>query len=106
MSGKAYCLTQRRLTDDHYLAIALREARDMHKPPITLANSWKHSQNHDQEELLGEIYQWLERETEMGDYVVLDGDDAYVKAIASYAKEHRLVPVRAIWEPEATIRDL
>ena len=106
MSGKAYCLTQRRLTDDHYLAIALREARDMHKPPITLANSWKHSQNHDQEELLGEIYQWLERETEMGDYVVFDGDDAYVKAIAEYAKEHRLVPVRAIWEPEATIRDL
>lgn len=106
MSGKAYCLTQRRLTDDHYLAIALREARDMHKPPITLANSWKHSQNHDQEELLREIYQWLERETEMGDYVVLDGDDAYVKAIATYAKEHRLVPVRAIWEPEATIRDL
>lgn len=106
MSGKAYCLTQRRLTDDHYLAIALREARDMHKPPITLANSWKHSQNHDQEELLGEIYQWLERETEMGDYVVLDGDDAYVKAIATYAKEHRLVPVRAIWEPAATIRDL
>lgn len=106
MSGKAYCLTQRRLTDDHYLAIALREARDMHKPPITLANSWKHSQNHDQEELLSEIYQWLERETEMGDYVVLDGDDAYVKAIATYAKEHRLVPVRAIWEPEATIRDL
>ena len=106
MSGKAYCLTQRRLTDDHYLAIALREARDMHKPPITLANSWKHSQNHDQEELLGEIYQWLERETEIGDYVVLDGDDAYVKAIAAYAKEHRLVPVRAIWEPEATIRDL
>lgn len=106
MSGKAYCLTKRRLTDDHYLAIALREARDMHKPPITLANSWKHSQNHDQEELLGEIYQWLERETEMGDYVVLDGDDVYVKAIATYAKEHRLVPVRAIWEPEATIRDL
>ncbi len=106
MSGKAYCLTQRRLTDDHYLAIALREARDMHKPPITLANCWKHSDKHDQEELLGEIYQWLERETEMGDYVVLDGDDAYVKAIAKFAKDHRLVPVRAVWEPEATIRDL
>lgn len=38
MSGNAFLFTKRRLTDDHYLAIALREARDMKKPPITMTN--------------------------------------------------------------------
>lgn len=107
MSGKAYLLTQRRLTDDHYLAIALREARDMHKPPITMTNFWKHAQNHeDIEAPLADILEWLDREAEIGDYVVLEGDARCVKAVAAHAKEHRLVPVQAIWEPEAAIRDL
>lgn len=107
MSGKAYLLTQKRLTDDHYLAIALREARDMHKPPITLSNFWKHADQHDDiDTQLKEICDWLAREAEIGDHVVLEGNEHCVKTIATYAKEHRLIPVRAIWEPEAAIRDL
>lgn len=107
MSGKAYILTQRRLTDDHYLAIALRKARDMHKPPITMTNFWKHAESYDDIEApLADILAWLDREAEIGDFVVLDGDERLVKRVASHAKEHRLTPVRAIWEPEAAIRDL
>lgn len=107
MSGKAYLLTQRRLTDDHYLAIALREARDMHKPPITMTNFWKHAADHENiDEKLSEILAWLDREAEIGDYVVLEGDAHCVKAVADHAKSHRLIPVQAIWEPEAAIRDL
>lgn len=107
MSGKAFLLTQKRLTDDHYLQIALREARDMMKPPITMSNFWKHADSHDDiEENLQDICAWLEKEAEIGDYVVLEGDEACVKHMASYAKEHRLIPVRAIWEPEPAIRNL
>lgn len=107
MSGKAFLLTQRRLTDDHYLAIALREARDMHKPPITMTHFWKHAEGYeDIEAPLQDILSWLDREAEIGDFVVLEGDERLVKAIASHAKAHRLTPVRAIWEPEAAIRDL
>ena len=47
MSGNAFLFTKRRLTDDHYLAIALREARDMKKPPITMTNFWKHAESYD-----------------------------------------------------------
>lgn len=107
MSGKAFLLTKRRLTDDHYLQISLREARDMQKPPITMTNFWKHAENHDDISApLADILAWLEREAEIGDFVVLDGDERCVKKVAHFAKEHRLIPVRAIWEPEAAIRDL
>ncbi|MDO4281265.1 MAG: hypothetical protein Q4C56_06495 [Peptococcaceae bacterium] len=107
MSGKAFLLTQRRLTDDHYLQVALREARDMHKPPITMSNFWKHADNYDDpSEQLADICKWLDNVAEIGDYVVLDGNDDCVKTIAAHAKDHRLVPVRAIWEPDIAIRDL
>ena len=98
MSGNAYLLTKRRLTDDHYLAIALRGARDMNKPPITIGNVWKHIEQHDdREEQLQEIYNWLEQKATAGDYVVLDGNEECVKAIADYAQKHQLVAVKAIW---------
>lgn len=101
MSGKAYLLTKRRLTDDHYLAIALRGARDMSKPPITIGNVWKHIEQHDdRDEQLEEIYKWLEREATKGDYVVLDGNEECVKAIADYAYQHQLVAVKALWTGE------
>ena len=107
MSGNAFLFTKRRLTDDHYLAIALREARDMHKPPITMTNFWKHAETYeDINAPLADILAWLDREAEIGDYVVLDGDERLVKALAKHAQEHRLIPVRAIWEPEAAIRNL
>lgn len=107
MSGKAFILTKRRLTDDHYLAIALREARDMHKPPITLSNFWKHADvREDKDELMADIEHWLHTNSEIGDYVVLEGDEDCVKRIKKFAKDHRLIPVRAVWEPEAAIRDL
>lgn len=107
MSGNAFLFTKRRLTDDHYLAIALREARDMKKPPITMTNFWKHAESYDDvEKPLHDLLAWLDREAEIGDFVVLDGDERLVKAIAKHAKDHRLTPVRAIWEPEAAIRDL
>ena len=107
MSGKAYLLTKKRLTDDHYLAIALREARDMHKPPITITNAWKHIEEHDdREEQLQEVYTWLESRAEKDDYVVLDGNEECVQAVAKYAKEHELHPVRAIWDPKSIIEDL
>ena len=107
MSGKAFLLTQRRLTDDHYLAIALREARDMHKPPITMTSFWKHADSYDViDEAIQDILNWLDQASEIGDYVVLEGDERCVKKVASHAKAHRLIPVQAIWEPEAAIRDL
>lgn len=107
MSGKAFLLTQRRLTDDHYLAVALREARDMHKPPITMTSFWKHAGDYASvDEQLQGILDWLDREAEIGDYVVLEGDERCVKQVARHAKAHRLVPVQAVWEPEAAIRDL
>ena len=107
MSGNAFLFTKRRLTDDHYLAIALREARDMKKPPITMTNFWKHAESYDDvEKPLHDLLAWLDREAEIGDFVVLEGDERLVKAIAKHAKDHRLIPVRAIWEPAAAIRDL
>ena len=107
MSGNAFLFTKRRLTDSHYLAISLREARDMKKPPITVTNFWKHAEHYDDiSSQLTDILNWLDREAEIGDFVVLDGDERLVKPIAKYAKEHRLIPVRAIWEPEPAIRDL
>lgn len=107
MSGKAFLLTQKRLTDDHLLAIALREARDMQKPPITMTNFWKHAAvREDKEEGLADIQAWIASVAEIGDYVVLEGDEECVKAMKKFAKEKRLVPVRAVWEPEAAIRDL
>jgi len=107
MSGKAFLLTQRRLTDDHYLAIALREARDMHKPPITMTSFWKHADAYESiDKPIHDIFTWLDNAAEIGDYIVLEGDERCVKQVASYAKEHRLVPVQAVWEPEAAIRDL
>lgn len=109
MSGKAHILTQHRLTDDHYLAISLREARDMQKPPITMTNFWKHAESYDDESIeapLTDLCNWLDKEASIGDYVVLEGDPRCVRRITDYAKAHRLIPVKAIWEPEAAIRDL
>ena len=107
MSGKAFLLTSRRLTDDHYLAISLRGARDMQKPPITLSNFWKHAIRYDDPSApMSDLCSWLTREAEIGDYVVLEGVDSLVKELTVFAKNHRLVPVAAIWEPEAAIRDL
>ena len=70
MSGNAFLFTKRRLTDDHYLAIALREARDMKKPPITMTNFWKHAESYDDvEKPLHDLLAWLDREAEIGDYL-------------------------------------
>ncbi len=106
MSGNAFLLTQQRLTDAHYLAIALREARDMQKPPITLNRFWKHPADYENStEQLEEIKKWLDRVTEAGDVVVLEGDDHCVDVIKDYSKEKGLVTVAARWTPEPIIED-
>lgn len=107
MSGNAFLLTKRRLIDAHYLDISLREARDMHKPPITMTNFWKHAENYDDISApLHDILAWLDREASAGDILVLEGDPRLVAELTDYAKAHQLLPVRPEWEPEAAIREL
>lgn len=107
MSGNAFLLTTGRLSDKHYLEIALREARDMHKPPITLQRFWKNTAEYeDVETQLNEVCRWLERSATMGDYVALEGDTHCVQVVSDFAKKHRMVPVQIIRQPEDAIRDL
>src|SRR3712207_26945 len=107
MSGNAFLLTQQRLTDAHYLAIALREARDMQKPPVTLNRFWKHVEEYENiEEQLEEVKKWLERVTQTGDVVVLEGDAYCVENIKNYSKEKGLITLAALWDPEPIIQDV
>lgn len=107
MSGNALCLTQRRLTNDHYLELALRDAREVYKPPITLSRFWKKIDEYDDPDShLDEILKWLDRQAEIGDYVVIEGDQRFTDRIRDYCKEHRLIPVTAVWEPSPAIRNL
>jgi hypothetical protein len=107
MSGNALCLTQRRLTNDHYLKLALRNAREVYKPPVALTRFWKKVDEYtDPDERLEEVVQWLERQAQPGDYVVLEGDAHCVDVVCSYCKDHELIPAAPVWEPHADIQEL
>lgn len=107
MSGNALCLTQRRLTNDHYLQLAMRDAREIYKTPVALGRFWKKVDEYtNPDDRLKEIFQWLDNQAQPGDYVILEGDPHCVDVVCSYCKEHKLIPAAPTWEPKIDIQNL
>ena len=72
-----------------------------------MTNFWKHAESYDDvEKPLHDLLAWLDREAEIGDFVVLEGDERLVKAIAKHAKAHRLICARDLGTRSSDPRSL
>lgn len=101
MSGRALILTQQRLKDAHYLALAVAEARDARKPPVTIHHFWKNYSTYDDPATyLDETCQWIEKLATPDDFVVLQGEEAAVQHLRTFCKEQQLNAFYPLWDPE------
>lgn len=100
MERKAYILTQKRLLDTHYLALAIQEARTVFKPPVTIQRFWKKIDDYEvTRDYLDDTRKWIKDTCAPGDFVVLEGNTNAVMEMRRFCTNNRLEAVYPEWDP-------